>query len=127
MDIEPGSYDDQLINGPTGRFLRYLLVRSYARPLRDAAAVLEGTAAGPEAKVLHEALSTLTVEQRQAISALVKDALEGSIHNFLHALSHDQDQIRLLFDGEDVAEHSDGLHGDLFIWLDHFPDADADV
>jgi hypothetical protein len=35
----------------------------------------------------------------------------------LHGIYHDEDLIRVEFENHDVREGSDGLHGDLFMWL----------
>jgi hypothetical protein len=79
--------------------------------------VLEGTAAAPHQRRLHDRLLTLSEDQAQAVAELARGAVISALHGLLHGLSHDDDRIRLLFDGEDVAQASDGLHGDLFTWL----------
>ena len=40
-----------------------------------------------------------------------------ALHGLLHGVSHDEDRIRVTFEGRDVAQLSDGLHGDLFAWI----------
>ena len=39
------------------------------------------------------------------------------MHGLLLGLPHDEDQVRLLSAGEDVAQASDGVHRDLFVWI----------
>ena len=54
---------------------------------------------------------------RDAVIEVVRESLIAALHGLLHGLSHDEEQIRLIFEGHDVASESDGLHGDLFWWL----------
>jgi hypothetical protein len=54
------------------------------------------------------------------VLALIKDALVSCLHDLLHGVSHDRDRVRVLFDGHDVGDISDGLQGDLFAWLQEY-------
>ena len=113
----PDDYERKITSGAIGAFGGYLMSQAYDEAIRDTQRVLSGNAAGPKGRRLHERLKALTEDQRQAAAQLARDAVISALHGLLHGLSHDQNQVRLLFGGEDVAQASDGLHGDLFIWI----------
>jgi hypothetical protein len=64
-----------------------------------------------------ERLSELTSDERPAIIEVTRASIIEALHGLLHGVSHDTERIRLQFDGQDLAEISDGLHSDLFVWL----------
>lgn len=90
--------------------------------LRDKAIdFFDGLALGrwksPRMQPLQTALAALTPEQRAVARRCVLAAVDAGLHDFLFALgdAHDRGEgIAVLVDGHNVAEQSDGLHGELF-------------
>jgi hypothetical protein len=120
MDIDPGSYDDKMLNGPVGRFGRYVVERGYAPGVAAMESSLSGKGVAPDEAHLRGLLATLSADQADAVRELVKNALLEALHGLTHGISHDTDAIQVLFEGQDVAALSDGLHGDLLVWLATF-------
>jgi hypothetical protein len=117
MADELTPYERQILDGPVGPFGRYLMERSYDKGIRSAEWTLEGRWRAEDRKRLTQRLTGLEPDEREAVMELVRNALVDSLHGLLHGVSHDQSSIRLTFDGHDVAEESDGLQGDLFVFL----------
>jgi hypothetical protein len=117
MADELTPYDRRLLDGPVGAFGKYLMERSYDEGMRSAEWTLDGRRRAEAHRRLTERLVRLDPDEREAAIELVRLALIDSLHGLLHGLSHDTASIRLIFDGHDVAEESDGLHGDLFLFL----------
>jgi hypothetical protein len=68
-------------------------------------------------KTLADDLARLTPEQREIARRSVIAALDHGLHDFLFALSEGQElgaSVAVTVDGRNVAEQSDGLHGELF-------------
>ena len=113
----PSEYDRRITTGAMGAFGSYLMSRAYDVAVEDTRRILDGTAASPQERELHQRLTPLTEDQKEAAAQLARQAVVSALHGLLHGLSHDEERICITFDGENVAEHSDGLHGDLFIWM----------
>jgi hypothetical protein len=114
-DLTP--YDHRILSGPVGGFGKYLMERSYDEGMRSAEWTLAGRWRVEYRKRLTERLARLEQDERDAVLEIVRTALVDSLHGLLHGIAHDGDRIRLLFEGHDVAAESDGLHGDLFLFL----------
>lgn len=110
-------YDRRVLDGAVGAFGKYLMERSYDEGMRHAEWTLDGKWRAKDLRRLHSQLANLTPEERVAVFKLVRGSLISALHGLLHGLSHDEDRIRLLFEGHDVSAESDGLHGDLFLFL----------
>jgi hypothetical protein len=90
--------------------------------LRDRAIdFYDGLAAGrwksDRTQELQAGLARLTDAQRLLIRRCVIAAVDDGLHNFLFALgvAHDfEEGIAVVVDGCNIAEHSDGLQGELF-------------
>jgi len=71
-------------------------------------------------------LATLTDQQREIVRRCVISAIDHGLHDFLFGLveAHDFDEgIEVVVDGQNVAELSDGLHGEQFTedgWIAKF-------
>jgi hypothetical protein len=117
LDDDLNEYDRRILSGAVARFGKYLMERSYDVGMREAEWTLAGRWRSSGSRDLSEQLARLTDDERAAVMALVRGALVAALHGLLHGLSHDQEQIRLLFEEHDVAQESDGLHGDLFLFL----------
>ncbi len=81
---------------------------------------------GPSLKNLQAELAKLTDEQRMVTRRCVVNCLDNALHDFLFALGEANDfdkGITLVFDGKNLAEISDGLHGEAFTdegWIARF-------
>jgi hypothetical protein len=90
--------------------------------LRDAALdFFEGLADGhrksPRTQALQAALAAMTPEERAVVRRCVRAAVDHGVHDFLVALTdaHDRSEgVAVVVDGQDVADQSDGLHGELY-------------
>ena len=98
-------------------FGQYLMTNAYDVAIRQTEWVFTGHGKGPRSRALHERLKGLSADEKAAAQELVREAVIDALHGLLHGLSHDEERIQLFFDGEDVAQQSDGLHGDLFVWM----------
>lgn len=116
-DRKKNPYYVRMMAGPVGHFGAYLMECCFDEGMDSALGTLEGKWKSDESMALTRRLASLSADQREAVVALVRDSLIAALHGLLHGLSHDEDRIRLLFDGHDVASESDGLQGDLFDWL----------
>ncbi|MBN7817018.1 DUF6547 family protein [Algoriphagus pacificus] len=88
--------------------------------------LIQGKWRSQESKELHAKLSKLTQDQKQVVADVLEKVLENSMHDFLFAIqeSNDLDSgLKVFMDGENVAELSDGLHGEIFTedgWVQRF-------
>lgn len=113
----PNEYDRRITSGAVGAFGSYLMSVAYDVAIKDTNLTLSGQGTGAKSRALHERLKALSDDEKAAAHELAHRAVVSALHGLLHGLSHDEDRIRLVFDGEDVAQASDGLHGDLFLWM----------
>ncbi len=77
----------------------------------------EGKWKAPALQSLQSDLSALTTAQRQIVRKCVIAAIDSGMHDFLFALQTNndaKDRIEVLANGQNVAELSDGLHGEQF-------------
>ena len=73
--------------------------------------------AAPGLKPLQADLASLTVEQRDIVRRCVISSIDNGLHDFLFGLveANDADDgIAVIVDGQNIAELSDGLHGEQF-------------
>lgn len=71
----------------------------------------------PALQGLQESLASLNDEQKEIVRRCVVNALGVGMHDLLFALqeAHDLEQgIDVVVDGSNIAECSDGLHGELY-------------
>lgn len=116
-DDQTNPYYARMMAGPVGRFGGYLMQRSFDPATAAAMRILNGTARAPRDRRLHERLSNLSSDEQAAVLGVTRAAIIEALHGLLHSISHDTERIQLKFDGQNLAELSDGLHGDLFDWL----------
>ncbi|WP_417888156.1 DUF6547 family protein [Zunongwangia sp.] len=88
--------------------------------------LIQGKWRSQESKEFHAKLSKLTQEEKQVVADVLEKILEKSMHDFLFAIqeSNDLDSgLKVFMDGENVAELSDVLHGEIFTedgWIERF-------
>jgi hypothetical protein len=111
-------YYRRMMGGPVGRFGQYLMSRAYEPGILGARAPLYGSrVSSRREQELRARLARLTADERDAAFEVARSAVIGALHGFLHGVSHDEATIQLRYEGHDLSELSDGLHGDLFWWL----------
>ncbi|WP_111684371.1 DUF6547 family protein [Winogradskyella tangerina] len=79
--------------------------------------LLQGKWRDKESKDLHAKLSKLSQEQKQVVADVLEEALEGAMHDFLFAIQESANldtELKVYMDNKNVAELSDGLHGEIF-------------
>lgn len=99
------------------RFGEFVIGKLRDRPLSFFEAVLVGRMKSDRVQALGTALAALTEEQQGVVRRSVRLVLDHAIHDFLFSLgeSHNLETgIEVLLDGENIAEQSDGLAGELF-------------
>lgn len=116
-DDRANPYYVRMMGGAVGRFGAYLMERAFDVGMDAATGTLGARWRSEEMQALGRRLAGLAVDEREAVVELVRESLVAALHGFLHGVSHDEDRIRLVFEGHDLAPESDGLHGDLFWWL----------
>jgi hypothetical protein len=114
---DPSEYDRRITSGAIGAFGSYLMSTAYDVAIRDTNRVLSGHGRDARGRALHKRLKRLSDDEMAAARELARRRAVSALHGLLHGLSHDEERIQLIFDGEDVARSSDGLHGDLFTWM----------
>lgn len=88
--------------------------------------LIQGKWRSQESKELHDKLSKLTQEEKQVVADVLEKVLEKSMHDFLFAVQESNDidsGLKVFMDGENVAELSDDLHGEIFTedgWIERF-------
>ncbi len=81
----------------------------------------EGLIAGrwkaPALQNIQSGLSSLTVDQKEAVRKAIISAMDSGVHDFLFALQEQADfdnTIQILVNGKNVVKLSDGIHGESF-------------
>lgn len=74
----------------------------------------DGKWKAPALAELQRAAAGMDPEAKQVVLAIVRQAIDDGIHDFLFALGEaaDEGELALLIDGTDVTKESDGLHGE---------------
>jgi hypothetical protein len=114
---EQNPYYRRMMAGSRGRFGTYLMERSFDPGMWMATALLEGKLRAASDQALSKRLSALSADEREAVLAVARKCLIAALHGLMHGLSNDEALIQIVFEGDDMAKDSDGLHGDLFWWL----------
>lgn len=100
---------------PLDKFGQFVIEHLRDGPLDRLENLLEGTMKTPALRKLQCALGELDEETVATVRGCVENVLNTALHDFLFALaeSHDKDgEVAVTWDGENVAESSDGLQGE---------------
>ena len=104
--------------GPEADEFGAFLMRNLRDPAIDHAdALLSSHWKAPGLQSLQADLAKLTPEQKAVVRRCVLSSIDAGIHDFLFALGEEQEadaRIAVIVDGQDIAQQSDGLHGELF-------------
>ncbi len=79
--------------------------------------LIKGTWRDKGSKELHVKLSKLTQDQKQVVADVLEETLECVMHDFLFAIQESDNLdtgLKVYMDNKNVAELSDGLHGEIF-------------
>jgi len=96
---------------------RFVMANLRDKALDHADLTLKGHWKTPSLQTLQDELARLDDHQRNVARRLVRSVVDAAIHDFLFAIQEQSDVSgwpRILVDGVDVANTSDGLHGEPF-------------
>ena len=111
---------------PLDKFGEFFVSNLRDKMLDDLQMLLTASWKAPSAQKLQDRLATLNDEQRDILRETAEHLITAGMHDFLFALEEDADSggsIRIMVDGTDLAEASDGLHGEIFTengWISRF-------
>ena len=80
-------------------------------------ALIEGKLKAPGLLSLQSSIVSLESEEKEILKKACVESLDSGLHNFLFALQEAYDNnenIKFLVNGQNIAELSDGLQGELF-------------
>lgn len=103
--------DDASMSDALDAFGRFVMENLRDKAISTAELTLAGHWKAPSLQKLQSELAGLTAEQQRLVIRVV----DSATHDFLFALqeANDDDQsVQVLVHGENVAEQSDGLHGE---------------
>jgi hypothetical protein len=83
--------------------------------LRRAEALVSYSLKAPSTQALQTALQAFTPQQLDTLRSVVRNSIDAGIHEFLfklQELSGDTGSVSVLVNDQDVANLSDGLHGE---------------
>ncbi len=107
---------------PLQKFGQFLISRCRDRGIEYFEKLAQGQWKAPALQELQAQLQGFNEQELLVIRQCVVSAIDGVLHDLLFAVQeHERDKaIQILVDGNNIAELSDGLHGDLFTWIDMF-------
>jgi hypothetical protein len=100
---------------PLDRFGEFIVANLRDKAINFYIGLEKGHWKAPSLKPLQEKMKGFSEEQLAVIRECVVQTIDDSIHDFLFALQENHDtlnDIQILVNGENVAELSDGLHGE---------------
>ncbi|MDD2272167.1 MAG: hypothetical protein PHP95_10870 [Desulfuromonadaceae bacterium] len=102
------------------------------RMLYDLDMLLSSKWKTPELEGLQQSVSKFSVNDKEVIREVVDRVITSGMHDLLFALQEESDaggSIRVFADGQEVAQLSDGLHGEIFGddgWIVRYSEYPAD-
>lgn len=99
-----------------------------SQDLRDAALnrfldLDAGKLNSPDASKLSSELNKMTDEQKYVVKKIVNECIDCGIHDLLFALETEKNDIKVIVDGANIADDSDGLNGEIYTengWFERF-------
>ncbi len=73
-----------------------------------------GKIRSPSKQELISQLSEFSDEQKTVIRKLLTECVDCGVHDLLFAIEEEKQDITVLVDGENIANESDGLNGEIF-------------
>lgn len=83
---------------------------------------IQGVMKDKESQFLFEQVNKLSEEQRLIINKIIPQIVDLSLHNML-CIFEEHDKFQIVIDGENIADISDGLSGELYTsdgWIEKF-------
>ncbi len=114
------------MNNPLDKFGEFFIRNLRDKMLDDLEMLLAGSWKAPAVQNLQERLTAMSDDQRETIREAAEHLITTGMHDFLFALQEDSDtdgSVQVEVDGVDVAQTSDGLHGEIFTengWIERF-------
>ncbi|WP_088341940.1 DUF6547 family protein [Robiginitalea sediminis] len=105
------------MNDPLDKFGKLVVEKLRDKQIDAFQGLIKGKWRDKKSKELHAKLSKFTLNQKQVVADVLEEALENAMHDFLFAIqeSNDLDDgLKVYMNGKNVAELSDGLHGEIF-------------
>ncbi len=85
---------------------------------------VQGVMKDKESQLLFEQVNKLSEEQQLLINKIIPQFVDLSLHNML-CVFEEHDEFQIVIDGENIADISDGLSGELYTsdgWIEKFSD-----
>lgn len=85
---------------------------------------VQGVMKDKESQLLFEQVNKLSEEQQLLIDKIIPQIVDLSLHNML-CVFEEHDEFQIVIDGENIADRSDGLSGELYTsdgWIEKFSD-----
>ena len=102
---------------PLDKFGQFLVANLRDQSIQFTDMLIEGLWKAPDLTQLQNSVGLLSSEQKQLVRRVVIESLDHGIHDFLFALQESNDfkmGINVVVDGKNIADLSDGLHGESF-------------
>jgi hypothetical protein len=101
---------------PLDKFGAFFVQNLRDKMLDNLEMLLGGKLKAPEVQELQRKLARLNDDQKRLVRDLVERISTGGMHDFLFALQEraDAGSIRVVVDDKEIAQLSDGLHGEIF-------------
>lgn len=83
---------------------------------------VQGVMRGEDSQRLFERVNKLSEEQQLLINEIIPQIVDLSLHNML-CVFEEHDEFQIVIDGENIADISDGLSGELYTsdgWIEKF-------
>ena len=83
---------------------------------------VQGVMKDRDSQLLFEKVSKLSKEQQLLINEIIPQIVDLSLHNML-CIFEEHDEFQIVIDGENIADISDGLSGELYTsdgWIEKF-------
>lgn len=83
---------------------------------------VQGAMKDKDSQLLFEKVNKLSKEQQLLINEIIPQIVDLSLHNML-CVFEEHDEFQIVIDGENIADISDGLSGELYTsdgWIEKF-------
>ena len=126
--FDSGNYvDDNLrrkiiMNSKLDKFGEICIAEIYDNSIADFEMMFDGRMKGMTAQDVRHKTSSFSAEQKEIVLWLISKSVEKCIHKMLFMLEEHND-MKLLYEQEDITEISDGLTGELYSedgWIKRF-------
>ncbi len=99
------------------KFGEFIVQKLRDKMLHNLEMMMSGNWNAPDLRELQTKVSCITDAQKQTVRELAEELITVGMHDLLFALQEEADSggaVRVLVDGNDVSQLSDGLHGKIF-------------